>query len=404
MEILSAGMFKGLVDVSGRMLELYKLRRDGNYFEQQDYLHEIREREAEAAKQRLIESEERTRATRLSESEDIQRNALERDWQQADVQIYSKVTLERLTRQIENSPFSHSYDEFYELAHEASRGGQIPVLLVAPFFREDASRQENDDGPHSFRVAVRRSWMGSPWSGDLGLLDGAISRPLRGTDADLLILRHALRDLPAVVVYGEVQSGVRVWPSLAAWNIADTSSMRSIQVNFPPLSIPVEAVGPDAHPTSRLQFEDELGYSISVTAALIAEWFHLANFGRTPSLHQALPLAMAPERRSIAAGLAAAFEIALERGHVSESVARVNQAVLFGDSNLSSQASRATERALTLIESMAETPTRDTVYQLRQLLLICNVSGDHVLADRTTELLEAVARESLYRDFGWTVR
>ncbi|MCG7210755.1 hypothetical protein [Streptomyces arenae] len=396
--MISAGLFTGLSSLSGNLLTLYKLKQDGSFHDQQEILHELRELEAGNAHQRGLQQETQAARNRIHEAAIGNAYEVERDWRQAHIGIQVKAIQDRMDRQLEESPFSYTSDEFYSLVHEATRGGQVPALLVAPFFRDNLSGQENADGPHSFRVAVRRKWLQSSWSSDLVSLDGALSRPLTNTDVDIFQIQRALRDLPVVLVYGEVQSSTRVWPALCAWNIVDSPELRSVQVNFPPLSLPDASPQTPATSASLLSFEDELGGSTAITAGLIAEWFHLVKYGRMPRLHTLIPASLASERRVIAAGLAASFEVALERSRIDPVSARVGQASVYFDVGLRTHAIAAASQALTLAESEASGTSTDSVRRLTAIFDSLGLPGE---AARARLALESVARRAILRNFGW---
>ncbi|MEU2511106.1 hypothetical protein [Streptomyces syringium] len=396
--LVSSGLFTGLSSLSGNLLTLYKIKQDGSFRDQQELLHQLRELEAGNAQQRVLRNESQASRNRVHEAAISNSYEVERDWRQAQIGIEVKAIQEKMDRELEESPFSYASNDFYALVHDATRGGEVPALLVAPFVRDNLSGQENADGPHSFRVAIRRKWLQSPWSSDLVSLDGALKRPLTSTDVDIFHIQKALRDLPVILVYGEVQSSSRVWPALCAWNIVDSPELRSVQVNFPPVSLPGanQQIPPDSN--SVLAFEDELGGSTAITAGLIAEWFHLVKHGRMPRLHTLIPVALESERRVIAAGLAASFEIALERNRVDAVSARVGQASVYLDVGLRDQAISAAFQALATTESgTVHVATRS----IRRLAEILDTLGLPDEAGRARLALESAARRAILRNFGW---
>jgi len=396
--LISAGLFTGLSSLSGNLLTLYKTKQDGSYRDQQQLLHQLREIEAGGAQQRALQVEHRASQSRVHEAAISNSYEIERDWRQARIGIEVKAVQEKMDRELEESPFSCAHNDFYTLVRDATRGGEVPALLVAPFVRDNLSGQENADGPHSFRVAIRRKWLQSSWSSDLVSLDGAIRRPLTNTDVDIFHIQKALRELPVILVCGEVQSNSRVWPALCAWNIVDSPELRSVQVNFPPVSLPMESCQGSPDSNSTLAFEDELGGSIAITAGLIAEWFHLVKYGRTPRLHNLIPAALDSERRVIAVGLAASFEVALERNRVDAVSARVGQASVYMDVDLRDQAIYAASQALAATESGT---VHVAVQTIRRLAEILNILGLPDEANRARMALESAARRSILRNFGW---
>ncbi|MFG2154714.1 hypothetical protein [[Kitasatospora] papulosa] len=395
--MVSAGLFTGLSGLSGNLLTLYKIKQDGSFRDQQELLHEIRELEAGNAQQRDLRKESQAFRNRTHEATVGNFYEIERDWRQARIGIEVKAIQEKMDREISDSPFPYTNDDFYALVHDATRGGEIPALLVAPFVRDNLSGQENADGPHSFRVAIRRKWLQSSWSSDLVSLDGALKRPLTSTDVDIFHIQRALRDLPVILVYGEVQSNSRVWPALCAWNIVDSPEMRSVQVNFPPVILP-EVNQQSLDQNSFLAFEDELGGSTAIVAGLIAEWFHLVKHGRIPRLHNLIPETLESERRVIAAGLAASFEVALERGRVDFVSARVGQASVYLDVGLRDQAVSAAHQALDATESGGTHVATQSVRRLAEIMQALGLSDE---AYRARLALESAARRAILRNFGW---
>ncbi|MGE7439333.1 hypothetical protein [Kitasatospora sp. NPDC001175] len=405
MPVISAGLFSGLSSLSGNLLQLYKVKQDGSYSAQQKLLHTLREQEAERAHTRTLERDGHLSASKASELATSQYYEAERDWRQARIAVHVKEIQDRLERQRDETPFPYSLEEFYDLVFEATNGGKTPALLVAPFFRDDLSGQANDEGPHSFRVCIRRSWLQASWADDLATLDGVLNRPLRKTDLDILIIQKALRELPVVLVYGEVQSNQRVWPSLCAWNIVNSPEMRSVQINFPPISLPENNADQATAARNQLAFEDELGGSTAITAGLIAEWFHLVRNGRAPRLHRILPENMGPERRTIAAGLAASYEVVLESNRIDVLSARVAQANIYMEGALPEHAANSALEALRVAESYtSEKISQLTTDTLRRLGFILDSLGYASEGEQARSLLESVARATVRRNLGWEIQ
>ncbi|MFC8353824.1 hypothetical protein ACFUG8_13960 [Streptomyces cyaneofuscatus] len=370
-------MFRGINDLSGRLLELYKLRRDGSFFDQQEFLQLLREDEA-------------------IRSNDYE---VERDRRQAQTSIYVKTEQDRLDRNFNNLPFDYPAEELHGLVSEATGGGAKPALLVAPFFHEELNKEGNDDGPHAFRVAIRRAWMNSPWAADVSILDGFMKRPLRNTDLDVMLLQRALWDLPVILVCGDIQAGSRVWPSLTAWNIVDSRDFRYIQVNFPSLPLPAGTSDENLSRSARLSFEDELGDSTAVTAGMLGEWFHLARHGRHPRIHRMLPEHRGLERRAAALGLTAAYEVAMDRGRIPLHEGMTEQAALFRTAGLSNQARNVALAALRTGEQRHREVL--SLASLRTLQDVLRDVGNPEDLDEVTRRVEAAARLSVLRTLGW---
>lgn len=374
------------------------MKRDGTYFDQQQFAHLLRENEAAAAEVRNAEREERAAAIRAEEASLSNQYEVDRDWRQAQISIQVKAAQDKTDRDIENSPFSCTAQELREWVREATNDGSRPALLVAPFFHDELNREGNDDGPHAFRVAIRRAWVNSQWAADVGSMDGTLKRPLRQTDLDVALLQRALSDLPVILVYGDVQAGKRVWPSLTAWNIVDSSN-QSIQVNFPPLALPLNSADDEIQRANRLAFEDELGYSTAFTIGLLGEWFHLANYGRSPYIHRTLPENMGLERRAMVLGLISAYEVAIQRRRVEGVTGRIEQAALCRDAHFEDEARNFALNALNICEN-SNTSVIDTL-QARLLLDVLTEVGDPSQVARASRLLEAIAYRSTMRSLGW---
>ncbi len=399
--MISPGLFSGLFGLSGNLLALYKMKQDGSFRAQQELLHSLRDQESESSHDRTLERDGQAADNKLRELGASAEYEARRDWRLAQIGFDVKQLQGRLDRELEEAPFAFTSDEFYGLVHQATAGGRVPALLIAPFVRDNLSGQENDSGPHSFRVSIRRSWLRESWSNDLIPLDGILKRPLRNTDLDILIIQRALRDLPVVLVHGEVQSNQRAWYSLHAWNIIDSPELRSVQMNFPPLSLP-QAGSPEEQAASLLAFEDELGGSTAIIAGLIAEWFHLVKYGRRPRLHTLLPDSMGPEQRAIAAGLAASYEVALERQRIDTLTARVGQAQVCWEAGLLNTASEFAEQALFEAESVTAVPNSSVSTEaLRELVAVLESVASDESMRRAQSILEPLAREAVRRSFGW---
>ncbi|MFD8865776.1 hypothetical protein ACFV1F_15605 [Streptomyces sp. NPDC059590] len=397
--MLAAGMFRGITDLSGRLLEIYKMKRDGSYFDQQEFAHLLRENEAAAAEIRNAEREEYAAVIRAEEASRNNQYEIDRDWRQAQISIQTKAAQDKLDRDMANAPFSYTPQELRELVRERTNNGSRPALLVAPFFHEELNREGNDDGPHAFRVAIRRAWVNSQWATDVCSMDGTMNRPLRQTDLDVTLLQRALSDLPVILVYGDVQAGRRVWPTLTAWNIVDSVNFESVQVNFPPLSLPPTSSDEEIRRANRLAFEDELGYSTALTVGLLGEWFHLAKYGRPPYIHRTLPENMGLERRAMALGLVAAYEVAIQRGRVDGALGRIQQAALYRDAQFVDEARSFALNALSMCEDFNAPFVEASI--IRLLVNVLTEVGDSPQVARASRLLEVITRRSTMRSLGW---
>ena len=376
MNIMSASAAAGLYELSGRLLEVFRLRRDGSFFTQQRFLAQLKEEEAAAAQLRETE----------------------RDWRQAVVSVEVKAELDRRERQIVNMPFSHPVEDVEQLVRTATQDGQRPALLIAPFHNERSIGKE-DGEPHTFRTALRNSWRATPWFEDLACLDGLISRPLSKTDVDVLQIRQSLIDLPIVMIYGEIQGDTRVWASIAAWNLTG-SDQSWLHIAFPALTLPHDDGGRDAQ-QARLDFEDLLGAQVTLSAGVLGQWFHLVRYGREPDLNQAFRSIPQRERLAISAGLVAACDSALERGVVDIRSSKLWQARLYAEAEAFDQ---AVVLASSLLEEVVENqivPKESTVDLLQALVKIFESCASESLAQNARSKLEYVSRQIVLDSLGW---
>lgn len=356
------------------------MRRDGTFYDQQALLADLTEQAAMASDERAANRD------------------AQRDWRQASISIAVNAEIDRQKRQIANAPFEYAPDEMHTIVAEATAQGQRPALLIAPFYQEHLSSQANDDAPHAFRVAVRRAWLDAPWANDLVPLDGLISRPLRNTDLDVILIQQALSDMPVVLVYGETQSNQRIWPSLMAWNIVESPKVPSLRITFPALSLPALTSEDDNSSSARLKSEDDLGRQVVVTAGLLGEWFHLVRYGRRPRLHQLLAFDQVGERQAVAAGLAAACDLAVERGSLDPLAARVEQSYIYAEVGL---ADRALDIGRSVLDSLDSNDRNTYMTHLRRLVSIFEIIGDRPALERARPLLESAAHRSVLDRLGW---
>ncbi|MEV4820528.1 hypothetical protein [Micromonospora sp. NPDC049274] len=391
-------IFTGISDMGGHMLELYRIKRDGTFFDQQQFLSELRMREARDAE---VISEERERRLAVSSDEDARRQR-EHDNQRSILQAGLEVAVHRQLRELKveesHNPFLYGLDRVSSVVSAAIGDSRRPVLLFAPFYHDDLNGEENDQGAHSFRVAIRRSWLGKPWHDDVVPLDGLISRPLRNTDADLLVMQQALKGIPLILVYGEVQDSSRVWASVTGWNLAQSDHASRVQINLPPMSFDAHSQG-SAIPR-RLQFEDALGDRISLVVGAMAEWFHVANLGRQPRLHRLLLEDDGAGHRHFAAAAATAYEVAAEQNVMSKVKAMVCQAGLYAEVGLTDAAKEVSLSAYSEINKNAERSSSLDRADLRTLATTLASVGELDAARRLEDAIEEAAKKELLDFFG----
>jgi hypothetical protein len=111
-----------------------------------------------------------------------------------------------------------------------------------------------------------------------------------------------------------------------------------------------------------------------------------------------IPAALESERRVIPAGLAASFEVALERNRVDAVSARVGQASVYLDVGLRDQAISAASQALAATESGTVHVATQSIRRLAEILDTLGLPDE---AHRARLALESAARRAILRNFAW---
>lgn len=393
MSIPFIDIFSGISDMTGHLVELYRVRRDGTFFEQQQFMAQLREDEAAQAHKRSLEQAAAVASQSADQLEATQKWEIDKQIASAGLEIATTRIIRNDETNHQNGAFRYGLEKTRSLVEAATAGGTRPALLIAPFYQDHLSDNDNDNGPHSFRVAIRRSWKSKGWHDDVGLLDGLISRPLRNTDTDLMVIQQDLYDLPVIIAYGEVQDSTRVWTSLSAWNIAVGDGTPAIHINLPPMHLEPDDEAQGIK--SRLAFEDELGDRIALVAGTLAEWFHVVNHGRTPHLHKMAAASDGFGRRHLAFSTLAAFEVAFQKAGVSEFTARVEQMATCLDVDMIEPARELAVVAYEIIASSAEELNRTDRSKIRSLSAGLAALGDEELAESARGLLERRARKEV---------
>jgi hypothetical protein len=384
-------VISGITDISGQLLELYKIRRDGSFFEQQEFCSKLREYEAAAADERAAKREKLL--AQLGEERaqaDHERDATAQ-LLAAHIQVVLQRELKRDARLLENAPYDYDQDHLANIVEQATQNAVKPALLIAPFFSDELSITEADNGPPTFSVGIRRSWMTCPWSSDVAMLGGLLTRPLRKTDLDVLIIREALHALPVILVHGEIQGRNRVWCSITAWNMAPPYSGQAININLPPLPFPEANMH---NRQRRIEFEDGLGWAVAVTAGLLAEWFHLTKTGRSPTLHRQLAKE-AISMREVGPSLAAAYDVAIESGIVDPISGRANQAILLSESGYQEFALKILKTVAKDLQSGTRISSSDAIDILHRITDTAEALGDSTVAGSLRASLELESRRFL---------
>jgi hypothetical protein len=347
--ILSAGIGMAILGISNAVGHVVNWYAKGKDREQQDKFARLREEESRRAyanmaareekqAQNALELEEYRSTLRIQEAALNHERAKELARVTAEIKQEMELAAERRGRELANSPFKYALDEVRDRVAEHTGNGAAPVFLVAPFHYDYPAGRAP-----LFTTAIRETWRREPWSGDLRMLSGLITRPLEQSDTDLQTIRMALPDLPVVVVYGHVQANARLWISLTAWNLGDASGTRVLDMSLAPLMLPAARQDTIAR---RLEFEDGAAQAVSLVAGAYGDWFHVLRSARMPRLHALLPDELAGFRRSLALSAASVYGTTVARGLASEVRARLAQAVILAEAGLTDEAVATARPAL----------------------------------------------------------
>lgn len=325
----------GISNAVGHVLTWYSRKQDR---EQRQQFADLRAQESKRAYADMLARDQKQAEFALERAQAESSMRIEEAHVMADIKQAMEIEGERRHRELANSPFEYSLDEAHQMVAEHTRDGAVPVFLIAPFQYDYPT-----DGVPVFTTAVRRTWAMDPWSSDLAVLDGLITRPLKWLDVDIRTIRRALHDLPVVAVHGHVQANARLWISVTAWNLGDASGTRVLDMNLAPLMLPA----PEEDTIQRrLAFEDAAASAVSLVAGAYGDWFHILRSGRLPRMHTLLSAELDPLRRSLAADGAAMYAATVSRGLASGTRAALAQAVILAEGGLLDDAVAAARAVL----------------------------------------------------------
>ncbi len=240
--------------------------------------HWKREQERRDERERAEEGFEREERGRANADE----RRRERDELLAALRLVHETKADELAR----VPYIGEPAGFYRLVRAESRGGELPVLLLAPIECRPAAPDRSpvpqavalggllQEACAALGVGGRRDRM--------SICTGYFRRPLEHDEWDLGMIRIATPHLPVILVYGHL-IGSRLTMSIGAWNVTG-----------PPLHwlLPAVEVGPGAK-RDPLDWEPDPAAAaeavgrVAVYCAALCEMFHLMR-GRLPTLHQQL--------------------------------------------------------------------------------------------------------------------
>jgi hypothetical protein len=375
MDPLSATATQSFLALGDRLLEIYKIKRDGSFYQQQEYASRLREREAAIA------------------AELAAADAASSQWRGLDIALASMSQTDRLGRFLSSNPLRLSPEDTKQVAVEASSGGKRPLLLEAPI---DIDKQASSfKGHKTLDLGVGQRWSRHPCADDVHTLTGVIERPLKHQDLDVHLIARSMSEIPAILIYGHVDSESSLWLSIYAWNIvANSPGQEPMRLAFPRIDCT------DASTTSSLQeWKDDLATQVTTIIALLGQWFFLIRYGRKPTLNKLSDPGHGNEMRALLARqLVAAYEVLAFEGNSSIDL-RMDQAELFADAGMHAQASVF---ALSMLDQLRKKAQSETDYPvLERLSALLKTTGDEASASEADSLLEARSKEAVYRILGW---
>jgi hypothetical protein len=224
----------------------------------------------------------------------------------AGVRLWEQVSLDAERMRQEASPFKLPPEDVCAIAAAATRGGELPALILAPFV-------DRTGGPAGVNVARQLWWRAqerADWTHGLAGLSGHL-RAVSDLDLDLALIRNVLGVLPFVLVHGDVE--------------VDRIQVRIVGSGVLPPPRPghsapdAAAVGPTVSICGTLPWPDVPGgYRVEVDmidtvlacAGALGEVFHLVRSRRLPHLHERVPDWLRPGITSMIIG---GYGVAIEK-------------------------------------------------------------------------------------------
>jgi len=375
MDLFTAAAFKGALDVGDRIIEIFKLKTDGSFYQQKEFEYRHRQREAEITAQLKAQSKAVS------------------DWRSLEIELATLSQTDRLNRLLAANPFHLSIEDTKQQVYNASASGTHPILLETPI---SAQRQTTGDSEGDILdLDIGNRWSRHPCAEDVTPLGGVIDRPLRHQELDVHIIAESLSEVPAILTYGQLKADNTLWLSVYAWNIFAKGAKRD------PLKIAMPSFRyPDAPFCSSevRAWKDEVSSRIITVIALLAQWYYLVNYGRKPTLDKLTSLSGGSEVRALLARqLIAGYEI-LASEYSSVDI-RLDQAELFADAGMNAQAGVF---ALSIFDHVRAQALEATDYRvLGRLSNLLRLIGDDASAKEADELLEGRSKAALQRILGW---
>lgn len=266
----------------------------------------IRSKEADQAHEHALEDA----AVKAELQERSAQADFARAWQAeehaAAVQLWEQVTLHAERMRQEASPFKLPGDDIRSIAGAATRKGEFPALIFAPFL----DRLGGSAGIDVCRQLWWRAQQRADWTEGLVGLSGHM-RPVSELDIDMALIRNMLGDLPFVLIHGDVEVDrvqVRIVGSGVLPQPGVSSPSHEVSATGPAVSICGTLPWPDVPGGYRLA-EDMID-AVLASAGALGEVFHLARSRRLPELHKRVPDWLRP---GVTAMIIGGYGVAVEK-------------------------------------------------------------------------------------------
>ena len=214
--------------------------------------------------------------------------------------VDSSVAIRKFSNAYDKNPFSDKENTQQQL-EKLHISSQKPILLIAPFWEEMRTNEENEKGGFvTFRPALNNVYEMAPWRDVFLKKDGYIARPLYHTDRDIDFITSNLGDIPGMLIYGTVQgaSGTvpysqRINPSVVFWNLIPGQDHSYTKINVQPFLFQESSTDRldierkrDYTNHYSLEFQDSLAKYLTDLVGVLGSVYNLYKFSIRPRLKQ----------------------------------------------------------------------------------------------------------------------
>lgn len=225
----------------------------------------------------------------------------------AGVRVWEQVTLHEVKLRQEASPFKLPPSDIRAVGTAATKNGDSPALIIAPF----VDRVGSPGGSDVARQLWWRAQQRADWTVGLAGLSGHM-RPVHDFDIDIDLIRQVLGEIPFVLVHGDAEvdriqvrivgSGVLPQPQMERLSSASSG---------PGPAVSISGTLPWLENPGSYRLADDMLDTLLACVGVLGEIFHLARSGRQPQLHNLVPDWLKPGVTSMIIG---GYGIAVQNG------------------------------------------------------------------------------------------